>query len=41
MTKEELAARLNGREYGREITEDEEAEVGRDRPAVDLRGALI
>src|SRR5690349_17695897 len=29
MTKEELAARLNGREYGNEITDAEEAEAKR------------
>jgi hypothetical protein len=49
MTKEELAARLNGREYGHEITPEEEAEAkasgivvifGASDDIVELRGAV-
>ena len=29
MTKEELAAKLNGREYGQEITDAESTEAGK------------
>jgi len=49
MTKEELALKLNGREYGEEITPEEEAEAktaglvaifGYSDDAVELRGAV-
>lgn len=49
MTKEELAARLDGREYGSEMTEDEEAEAkeagllvifGYSDDSIEFRGAF-
>lgn len=49
MTKEELAAKLNGREYGEEITDDEEAQAkavglvvvfGYSDDNAELRGAI-
>ena len=49
MTKEELASKLNGREYGKELTPEEEAEAKENRlvvifccsdDCVELRGAV-